>query len=325
MKLVGLKTIAAVAVLLVSLAGVASASEGQPVGQAAQQTLEVAPDATVSLCVERGDVLVRGHEGREVRASAAGAARIDLRRPTNMLAGSGPAKTVEVSAADDRGVSGCSFSGSVALDVPRGSTVVVKTVLARVTVSGVAHARVETVSGEVSLQGVTRSAEASSANGDLSVRKSAGRVRLHTISASIEAAEVRPVEAADQFSAKTTSGDVTLTQIGHAQVEATTTSGHVELSGALARGGVYLLKAYSGGIKVTLPADASFRVDARVAHGEIVTDFPIKQSQGPQAESLLHGQHSTVRVSGVAGDNPQATLTLSSFSGTLQLRKAAAR
>jgi hypothetical protein len=32
-----------------------------------------------------------------------------------------------------------------------------------------------------------------------------------------------------------------------------------------------------------------------------------------------------VRVNGVAGDNPQATLTLSSFSGTLQLRKAAAR
>jgi hypothetical protein len=324
MKLAGIKFTAAV-VLLVTLAGVAYGREGQPTGQGAQQTLAVAPDATVSLCVERGDVLVRGTDGREVRASAAGAARIDLRRPAGMLTGAGPAKTVEVSASDDRGVSGCSFSGTVSLDVPRGSTVVVKTVLARVTVADVAHARVETVSGEVSLQGIGKSAEASSANGDLSVRKSTGRVLLQTISASIEAADVAPVEATDQFSAKTTSGDVTLTTVGHARVEATTTSGHVELTGALARGGVYLLKAYSGGVKVTLPADASFRVDARVAHGEIITDFPIKQSQDAQAESLLSGRHSTVRVNGVAGDRPQATLTLSSFSGTLQLRKAAAR
>lgn len=323
MKLVGLKSIAAVA-LLAALAGVVSGAEDPAVVQGAQQSLEVAPDAVVSLCVERGDVLVRGTDGREVRASAAGAARIDLRRPAGATA-AGPAKSVEVSAADERGVAGCSFSGSVAVDVPRGSTVVVKTVLARVTVSDVAVARVETVSGEVSLQGIAREAEASSANGDLSLRKSAGRVRLQSISASIEAAEIRPVEAADQFIAKTTSGDITLARIGHARVEATTTSGYVDLAGAPARGGVYVLKAYSGGIKVTMPADASFRVDARVAHGEIVTDFPVKQAQEPKAEALLHGQHSTVRVSGVAGDNPQATFTLSSFSGILQLRKAAAR
>ena len=323
MKLVGLKSIAAVA-LLVSLAGVASGAEDPAVVQGAQQSLEVAPDAVVSLCVERGDVLVRGTDGREVRASAAGAARIDLRRPTGMLA-AGPPKSVEVVASDDRGVTGCSFSGSVAVDVPRGATVVVKTVLARVTVSDVAVARVETVSGEVSLQGIARSAEASSANGDLSLRNSAGRVRLQSISASIEAAEVKPVEAADQFLAKTTSGDITLAQIGHARVEATTTSGYVDLTGTPARGGVYVLKAYSGGIKVTMPAGASFRVDARVAHGEIVTDFPVKLAQDAQPGGVLNAPHSTVRVNGVAGDNPQATFTLSSFSGVLQLRKAAAR
>ncbi|HLL75580.1 MAG TPA: hypothetical protein VK421_09985, partial [Pyrinomonadaceae bacterium] len=165
MKLAGLKTIAAVA-LLVSLACATSAAEGPTVVQGAQQSLEVAPDATVRLCVERGDVLVRGVEGRQLRASAAGAARIELRRPANMPS-AGPAKSVEVSAADERGVAGCSFSGSVSLDVPRGSTVVVKTVLARVSVSDVSVARVETVSGEVNLQGISRSAEASSANGDL--------------------------------------------------------------------------------------------------------------------------------------------------------------
>jgi hypothetical protein len=324
MKFARLKTIAAVAVLSLSLAGVASAREGQPAGQGAQQSLEVAPDAVVTLCVERGDVLVRGVEGRELRASASGAVRIDLRRAANAPAG-GQAKAIEVVASDDRGVAGCSFSGSVALDVPRGATVHVKTVLARVSVSDVAHARVETVSGEVSLHGITRSAEASSANGDLSLRRSRGGVRLQTISASIEVADAAPVESADQLLAKTTSGDVALANVGHARVEASTTSGHVDLAGALARGGVYLLKAYSGGIRVTLPADASFRVDARVAHGELQTDFPIRQLPAAQGESLLHGQHSTVRVNGVAGNDPQATLTLSSFSGLLQLRKSAAR
>jgi hypothetical protein len=323
MKLVGLKSIAAV--LLLSLARIASAEGGAAAGQGAQQSLEVAPDANISLCVEGGDVLVRGTGGRELRASAAGASRLELRRPAGVPAAGPPAQRVEVSAADERGVAGCAFSGSVSLDVPRGSTVHIKTVTARVSVSDVAAARVETVSGEVTLQGTARSAEASSANGDLSLRKAAGRVSLRTISGSIEAAELAPVEPADQFLAKTTSGDITLAQIGHARAEATTTSGHVDLRGALARGGVYVLKAYSGGVRVTLPADASFRVDARVAHGEIVTDFPVRQSQERQAESLLHGQHSTVRVNGEVGDRPDATLALSSFSGTVELRKAAAR
>jgi len=318
-----LSKFAAPALLVISLGCVVAASEGETGRQGAQQSAAVAANATVSLCVEGGDVLVRGWDRAELRASATGASRLELRRPAAGSAAAAGASRVEVSASDERGVSGCAFSGSVAVDVPRGSTIEIRTVTARVSASDVAAARVETVSGEVNLQGIARSAEASSANGDLSLRKSAGRVRLQTISASVEAAEVAPAEAADQFLAKTTSGDVTLVGIGHARVEASTTSGHVELTGTLARGGVYVLKAYSGGVKVTLPADASFRVDARVAHGEIVTDFPIRQLQVPQSESLLHGKQATVRVNGVAGEKPSATLTLSSFSGTIRLRKIA--
>lgn len=295
-----------------------------------QQSVATAQDATISLCVESGDVTVRGWERGEVRASAAGAGRVELRRAD---AGQSPASRVEVLTlgAGETVASGCSHTGgTIMLDVPRGSFVQVKSYGGRIDIEGVAGARVETLGGDLSLRGITKSVDATSANGAISLSASKGRVRLLTISGSIEAEDVGASETGDGFSAKSTTGDISLARISNAQVEATTANGSIQMSGALTRGGLYALRSQTGSLTLTLPEDASFLVSAKVSYsGEIVTDFPLRQlpkrsdATGAASEG---GIFSSGRLTGIYGktDTPAATLSLVSASGTIHLRKAGA-
>lgn len=310
---------------LLCCAGTASAQ-----GQAAPKPTEATsarPDATVILCAHAGDIVVRGSERSEVRATVSAPSTVRL-RPTRAGADAAAgASSVEVLASDDGESFSCHFSGNLTVEVPRGSFVQIKTIEGRVSVSGVAGVRVETVSGDVDLQNVARTAEVSSANGQLSLRKAAGRVRLHTISGSIHAADAAPAETGDEFFAKTTSGSITLAQVSHARVEAATTSGQVKFTGALAPSGVYNLRSYSGGVAMTLPADSSFRLNAKVSHGgEIDTDFQVRVTQEAAGENILGGSESTLRLNGLAGrgDRPTASVTLTVFSGSIVLRKSGA-
>jgi hypothetical protein len=98
-------------------------------------------------------------------------------------------------------------------------------------------------------------------------------------------------------------------------VEARTVSGSVSLRGALARGGRYEFKTTSGDMMFTLPEDASFRINARIPQGEIITDFSLKDAFGTNPSVL-----STQSLTGTHGTG-DATLDLYSFSGTVHLRR----
>ena len=316
-----------VARALLALLCTASAAQAQAQTEVKSQEATAArADATVILCAQEGDIVVRGTERAEVRASVSAPSGVRLRATRAGAGDASPAASVEVLATDDRESFSCQFSGRLTVEVPRGSFVRIKTVEGKVSVTNVAGVRVETVSGDVDLQNVARSAEVASANGNLSLRKGAGRVRLHTISGTIEAADVASVEAGDEFSAKTTSGSITLAQVSHPRVDASTTSGQIDFTGALAPSGVYNLRSYSGSVTLVLPADSSFRLSAKVSHGgEIDTDFPVRVTQEPAGENIIGGSQSTLRLNGLAGrsDSPGASVTLTAFSGTLTLRKGA--
>jgi DUF4097 and DUF4098 domain-containing protein YvlB len=158
------------------------------------------------------------------------------------------------------------------------------------------------------------------------VRTSKGRAHLRTISGRIEASDALSASAGDDFSARTTTGDISLARIGHTQVEASTTNGDIDLAGALARGGLYALHSQAGSLTVTLPEDASFALIARVYTGEIVTEFPIRQAP-KRGAGEGRGLINAGRLAGIAGksDVPDATLSLTSFNGSINLRKAAPR
>jgi putative adhesin len=291
-----------------------------PQQQQLERTTDAASNVIVTVCLASGDVIVHGWDRSEVHASTTDAQQLELQRG-GAPKQNGPATRVEVVVSNAPPTKGeeltcdCSASSDIELDVPRGATVQIKTNDGSVEVMDVADARVDTLSGDINVRGVSKRVEASSVSGDVSLENSSGPIRLRSISGSVEASHARTIDATDDCEANTVSGDVSLAQISHAHVQARTISGSVTMKGPLARGGLYDFKTTSGDMLFTLPDDASFRISARIPRGEIITDFTLKDAGTNQAAvpnaRLLIGTHGT-------GD---ATLDLYSFSGTVRLRR----
>jgi hypothetical protein len=285
-----------------------------------EQTAAADQNVIVSLSVLSGSITVRGSDRRDVRVQTNDEKRIELRRKDG-TGGNSPATRLQVLFYDSDENGGqadeCGGSTDVKMDVPRGATVILKTQEGDIDVSDVAEASAYTSNGDVSLRRVARSVDAKSNSGDVTLRDAGGHVRLNSISGSVEATNVSAIEGGDFLQAKTVSGDVTLESIGPARVEASTISGELNLTGALAPGGHYDFKTTSGDITLTLPGNVSFKLDAQVfTSGEINTSFPIKQigkipNASPPNSGTLIGTYGS-------GD---ATINLSSYSGTLRLIK----
>jgi DUF4097 and DUF4098 domain-containing protein YvlB len=299
----------------------------------AEQTMPAEATVTILACVETGDVVVRGWDRKEVRARSTDASRIELRR-ADATADPNPATRIEVLISGEQADAArpglCSNSGHLQLDVPRGSTVQIKGNTGDISAADVANARMKTLSGDIELQRITKSIEAWSANGTIIVRNSSGRARLETIGGEIVASDLAAGEAADECFAKSVSGDITLAKLAHTNVEASTSNSSIDFTGALTSGGRYTFTTHSGNVRLSLPPDASFQLNAKVHHpGEIITDFPIRQvplkaSDDPHNPATVGGPllHNG-RLTGVTGrgDQRDATLILSSFSGTLHLQR----
>jgi hypothetical protein len=161
--------------------------------------------------------------------------------------------------------------------VPRGATIEVESRSGHVEVADVAATRVKVLSGDVYVRRVSQSVEVSCLSGDVSVEDSSGPVRVATVSGDVDARNVRRLAPGDDFEVRSTSGDVTIEDVAHGQVTGAAVSGQVLYTGALARGGSYDFRTISGDVTMELPADASFRLHAKVVvSGEINTDFPVR-------------------------------------------------
>lgn len=297
----------------------------------------------VSVCLVSGDIKVHGWDRNEVRARSNDVDAIEFRRQAGARE-SDPAKEITVLLSDLRQHrSGpCSADADIELDVPRGATVRLQTRDGNIQVVDVSVLTANAQSGDLDLAGIKSSVEAATIGGTISLRDSNGPASLHSVGGSIEARGVRSAAAGDTFEAATVGGDITLEKIGSARVRVKTVGGSLSLSGALAAGGRYEFKTFSGDISFTLPLDSSFRLDATLSQGELVTQFPLKmiteskepssqssRRSGPQAKGdltinpdvLIKGSnHGLQRISGVYGTG-DALITASSFSGTIHLRK----
>ncbi|HKG12001.1 MAG TPA: DUF4097 family beta strand repeat-containing protein [Pyrinomonadaceae bacterium] len=322
---------------------------------AVERTSSAEAQAVVSLCLSQGDVIVRGWDKKEVRARAEGAGNVRLLTPNVQ-----PAPRVEVLVADDEGEepdSGdCGSADQIELMVPRGATVNVRTQNGHIDVSDVSDARAEALSGDVEVRRIAKAVTISCLSGDVSVTDVSGPVHATTVSGSVEARNARSLSAGDGFEAKSTSGDVTIENVGHSEVIAAAISGSLLYTGALARGGAYDFKTISGDVTLELPPDSSFTLHAKVVvSGDINTDFPVKTlavgggvpasgSSGgpssppgaplpgatpmppPQGGRVKPGkmkppkEPEQVRLDGTVGSG-DATVNMSSFSGSLHLRK----
>ncbi|MGI8565905.1 MAG: DUF4097 family beta strand repeat-containing protein [Pyrinomonadaceae bacterium] len=308
---------------------VAPASRGEEEEAQIERRLAVESDVVVTLCLAAGDVVVRGWDRREVRARSDDAEQLELKAAGQSATGAPPpVKQVAVFASKvERSVlpsDGCGGMSNVELDVPRGATIVVKTGSGDLEVSDVAEARLGSNVGDIEVRGITRAVEATSmASGSVFVEDSTVRVRLRSVGGDVEVVNARGAANGDNLIANSTSGSIRLDQVSYSRIEVSTIGGDVRMAGALVRGGSYSFKTYSGDVTLELPPDASFKISARVvADGDILTDFPVKVSG---TAPLPPNEESTGRLVGNVGSGKveadAASLNLSSFHGTLRLRK----
>jgi hypothetical protein len=251
---------------------------------------------------------VNGWDRAEVRARSGEATDIQLKRKDE---GTGASKKVWVRVVDKESDNNtgdpCDAFSDVELDVPRGATVQLQTRDSSIEVSDVAVVYAQTQNGDVDIEKSGKIVDASSIGGSISVSESKGRISLHTASGTIDASDVRPADPTDTFEARSLGGEITLNDVAHTQVSATTLNGSLSVNGPLAAAGRYNLRTMSGGITLSMPEDASFQLIARISHAaDIITDFPITLTSQTAAKPMpVHAPVSPAKPSAEAKPAPK--------------------
>jgi hypothetical protein len=272
--------VAAVAGLIISLAGPILAHDEKKPGGKIERSMSVDPQATLTLCVASGELKVRGWDKNEVHVRSVDAAQLDFRRIDRIKDSSKPATRVDVMVFDKSGLSNpkldCQAVADVEMDVPAGATVQVQTRDGDIIISGVSGAYAGSQNGDITIERAAKLVEAGSVGGSIYLRDSSGRVNLSSAGGGVEVVNVRPATEEDTFEVGTVSGDIHLDRVSNPKVLAKTVNGAVMMTGPLAKSGYYGFTNVTGDVVLALPHDASFKLNAKVSDKhDIVSDFKL--------------------------------------------------
>ncbi|HXQ69990.1 MAG TPA: DUF4097 family beta strand repeat-containing protein [Pyrinomonadaceae bacterium] len=279
--------VAAATGLLFSLAGLTPAynenqddNSGQP-GQKIERSMRVSSQSVITLCVASGTLTVRGWDKEEVRVRSTDADQIEFRRIDKPKDPNVPANHVDVMVLDKEAGTDpkkdCLAIADVDMEVPADATIQVQTHDGDINVAGVAAVYAGSQNGDIMIERVTKLVEAGTLGGSISLKDSSGRMHLSAASGVVEAVNVRGGDEDDTFEVGTVSGDIQLERIANQKVLAKTVNGTMVMSGPLVKAGYYTFSNVTGDVLLTLPRDASFRLNAKVSDKQdIVSDFVLK-------------------------------------------------
>ncbi len=286
--------------------------------QEVERTTAADPKVVLSVCLGSGNITVHGWDRNQVHARMSDGMQIEFQ--PSAASNSAPPKELNLGMNGEPGPSKrCLPFGNLELDVPREATVNVQGGDAEINASGVARVSINTQGGAVTVERVTGAVDVNTLGGEITVVNSQGAIKVHSVGGDIEVHDVRPRASEDVCEVGNVGGDITLAQISHHQVKVNTVGGDVNFNSALARGGRYNFQTISGDLSLTLPPDSSFRLSATL-QGEVASDFPLKYSSSNVEETDSTSRHLPQRIEGTYGTG-DALITLSSFNGSIQLRK----
>ena len=219
-------------------------------------TLTMERGATVEVSAGANDVTVTTGGERTVRVRGSEDARVSVRATSRSLL---------------LNAAGRGRGGEVALVVPRGTTLLVRTQSGDVSVVGTgADVEAETISGDVRVEAAAR-VRAETVSGDVTLRGVREGARVEVTSG-----DVRVDDLDGDLEVRATSGTVTLRGVASRRVAVQVVSGEVEWAGALADDGRYEFGAHSGGVRLALPRDARAALLVRTFSGELdAGPFPL--------------------------------------------------
>lgn len=162
--------------------------------------------------------------------------------------------------------------------------------------------KIESIKGDTSVDSLGGSISVADAEGHLSIRSVGGNIEVIRSSGRVEAYSIN--------------GNLHFVSPTSTRLRGTTTSGTIAYEGDFAPGGDYILSDYSGDITVVCPSSASFELDAKTVRGKLDNQFPLVPS-GPSSQPFHPPGSSFVGTQG----SGQATLEVTSFSGTIHVRQ----
>jgi DUF4097 and DUF4098 domain-containing protein YvlB len=258
---------------------------------------------TISVICPQGAVIVTGSDRNEIRVKArteSGAIR---------FTSNGTRATLEPASGR-----GCN-DGRFEISVPAGSRVSARSWSGSVSVRGV-HGDVETQtqSADVDVRDVGR-LELETLSGDVNVQGVTGDANINTVSGGVELSGVR-----GDVAIETVSGDLRLSDVVAKQVRTHTTSGDLDFAGQILDGGRYEFNTHSGEIALELARDVGAQLSVSTFSGEIDSDFPVTLKAGDP---------------GIGGDRAKklnftlghgtARIIAETFSGNITLRSTGRR
>jgi DUF4097 and DUF4098 domain-containing protein YvlB len=254
---------------------------------------------SVTVICPQGAVIVVGSDKNEIRVRARtenGAIR---------FMSSGSRATLEPASGR-----GCS-DGRFEITVPTGAKVSARSWSGSVSVRGV-HGDVDTQtqSADIEVRDVGR-LDLETLSGDVTINGVKGDANINTVSGDVELTGLR-----GDLEAETVSGDLRLNDIVAKQVRTHTTSGDVDFAGPIADGGRYEFNTHSGEIGLELPRDVGAQLSVSTFNGEIDSEFPITLKSGTD-----HGIGSAQakKLSFTLGQG-NARIVAETFSGNITIR-----
>ena len=193
------------------------------------------------------------------------------------------------------------------VSIPEKAALDVRNVSGDVLIAGIGGIlKAEVVSGNLVVRGATAGVDAKVTSGDLEVYDVVGDTYLTNTSGDITAARIR-----GSVEAGVVSGTLDIREVSEARsLSGQTISGDCIFQAKILPQARVSLKTHSGDVRLTLPADTGFELDASSFSGTIESDFPV----------TAVGKISAQRVSGTVGGGG-ASVNLKAFSGNIELRK----
>jgi DUF4097 and DUF4098 domain-containing protein YvlB len=204
---------------------------------------------------------------------------------------------------------GCN-DGRFEITVPVGTRVSARSWSGSVSVKGVrGDLETRTQSADVDLRDVGR-IDVESLSGDVTIQGVAGESAIHTVSGDIDLGGAR-----GDLEIETVSGDIDLRDVVAKQIRVHTTSGDVSFAGAIQSDGRYEYNTHSGEIRLALPGDVGAQLSIGTFNGGIESDFPI---------TLKADSHDNKRLSFTLGQGT-ARIIAETFSGDITLTSSGRR
>jgi DUF4097 and DUF4098 domain-containing protein YvlB len=245
--------------LLAATLSLAAAAQADTV----ERTVPADPRGEVEIVNVSGDVQVRGWDRAEVQVHAElgdGVEKLDVQ--------SGKGRTsINVIARSGRSSSG----SDLIVEVPRDSTLIVKTVSADQTIADVRGAqRLQAVSGSISTQAWGEEVAVKTISGEVTVagHRTMARTTVNTVSGDVNLADV-----AGELTLETVTGDMDVRMPTLTRGRIQTTNGELRLRAALSADATLDTEAINGDLSFMLQSPVNAEFDIETFNGEIDNCF----------------------------------------------------